>query len=213
MFANARYIVIEGPIGSGKTSLTNRLAEEIEAVPMLEQSEHNPFLTRFYQHRERWALATQLSFLFQRIDQLGKIHAHLENSQLIVADFLIDKDPLFAAMNLEEDELALYQRTFQAVLPDTKRKPDLVIYLEAKPETLIKRIQQRGIEAEKRISESYLKLICQRYTSFFYDYDDAPVMIIDAEVLNPIESGNDFQLLLQRLQQMRSYREFFGYSR
>ncbi|MFN3985167.1 MAG: deoxynucleoside kinase [Rhodocyclaceae bacterium] len=209
MLDKANYIVVEGPIGAGKSSLARRLAHRLDAESLMEQPELNPFLARFYQHQDRWALATQLAFLFQRFDQLGPVAG---STRRTVSDFLLDKDPLFAALNLPKDELTLYQRIFEAMRPAQIRNPDLVIYLQAKPETLIARVQQRGLDAERRITEAYLEQVASRYASFFYQYDAAPLFIVDAEVLNPVDQDDDFELLLDRLRNMRSYREFFGYA-
>ncbi|MGL1834590.1 deoxynucleoside kinase [Rhodocyclaceae bacterium SMB388] len=210
MLDKARYIVVEGPIGAGKTTLARRLAERLDSDTVFEQPERNPFLERFYANLDRWALATQISFLYQRIDQLALLGEQTDHK--VVSDFILDKDPLFAALNLREDEFALYQRLFDAIRPARVRKPDLVIYLQAKPETLIGRVHRRGVDAERRITERYLESVAERYARFFYEYDAAPLFIVDAEVLNPIDEDADFELLLDRLRNMRSYREFFGYA-
>ena len=210
MLEKARYIVIEGPIGAGKTSLARRLNERLAATPVLEQPELNPFLARFYQDMERWALPTQLAFLYQRIDQLSSLRP--TDSQRVVSDFLLDKDPLFAGLNLGDDELALYRRLFDSLRPQTPPVPDLVVYLQAKPETLIERVRKRGLDAERRVSESYLERVADSYARFFYEYQAAPVFIVDAEILNPADQDEDFELLVERLRNMRSFREFFGYA-
>ncbi|CAI10160.1 deoxynucleoside kinase [Aromatoleum aromaticum] len=212
MLDKARYIVIEGPIGAGKTSLARRLAERLDADTVLEQPEQNAFLGRFYQDPQRWALPTQLSFLFQRVDQLAALAERADAHPRIVSDFILDKDPLFATLNLADDELALYRRIFDSMQPAAVRHPDLVIYLQAKPETLVERIRRRGVESERRITERYLEQVAERYARFFYDYDAAPLFVVDAEILNPVEQDDDFELLLDRLRNMRGYREFFGYA-
>lgn len=212
MLDKAQYIVVEGPIGAGKTSLARRLCERLDAQPIFEQPESNPFLARFYQNLERWALATQISFLYQRIDQLTALDQARADDRRVVSDFILEKDPLFAALNLPEDELRLYQRLYDTIRPAQARRPDLVIYLQAKPETLIGRVRQRGMDAERRITESYLERVAERYARFFYQYDAAPLFIVDAEILNPVDHDGDFELLLDRLRNMRSYREFFGYA-
>lgn len=212
MLDKAQYIVVEGPIGAGKTSLARRLAERLGSATVFEQPEHNPFLGRFYQNMERWALSTQLSFLFQRIDQLRALAADGGPKGRIVSDFLLEKDPLFAALNLPQDELALYQRLFDQLRPDDLPKPDLVIYLQAKPDTLMERIRKRGIETERKINEAYLERVAERYARYFYQYEGAPLFIVDAEVLNPVDVDSDFDLLVERLRAMRGYREFFGYA-
>jgi deoxyadenosine/deoxycytidine kinase len=212
MLDKARYIVVEGPIGAGKSSLARRLAERLQTHTLFEQPELNPFLGRFYQSPERWALPTQMAFLFQRIDQLAALADSKQADQRIVSDFILDKDPLFAALNLADDELALYRRVFDQLKPPEHPRPDLVIYLQAKAETLIERVRRRGMDAERRITEHYLERVAERYARFFYQYEASPLFIVDAEVLNPVEQDDDFELLLDRLRNMRSFREFFGYA-
>lgn len=211
MLDKARYIVVEGPIGVGKTSLARRLADHLQAPTLFEKPEENPFLGRFYQNMERYALQTQLFFLFQRMEQLREVAQDDLFSGRLVADFLIDKDPLFASMNLTDDEYALYRQIF-TTLKMQAPAPDLVIYLQADADTLAERVRRRGIDAERRISESYLARVVERYARFFYQYDASPLFIVNAEELNPVDNDDDFALLVERLSQMRSFREFFGYA-
>ena len=211
MLEKARYIVVEGPIGAGKTTLAKRLAERLNADVLLENPAANPFLGRFYQNAERWGLPTQIAFLFQRSEQLVDFSLHHDPARRVVSDFLLAKDPLFAELNLAEDELQLYRKLYERLKPSI-RKPDLVIYLQAQPDILIERVRHRGVEAERRMSEAYLQRVAEHYANVFHHYDAAPLFIVNAETLNPVDKDEDFELLYSRLHAMRSYREFFGYS-
>lgn len=206
---SARHIVVEGPIGVGKTSLARRLAAHLEAQPFLEQPELNPFLTRFYQDQQRYALPTQLFFLFQRMDQLRDLAQPDFFSRTVVADYLLEKDPLFAQLTLSDDEYRLYREIYERVSPQAPT-PDLVIYLQARPETLIARVRKRGIDMERRISDDYLTLLAERYSRFFYHYNAAPVMVVNSENLNFVDRDDDFRLLLERIEAMRGQRGYFN---
>ena len=204
-----RYIVVEGPIGVGKTSLARRLAARLSADLMLEQPAENPFLARFYQDMARYALPTQLFFLFQRLRQIEPLAQADLFARATVSDFLLDKDPLFARITLSGDELALYRRIFEALRPRSP-DPDLVVYLQAQPDTLIERVRRRGVGFERSISEEYLALLAESYARFFYDYNAAPVLIINSENLNFVARDADLELLIERMRGMRSRREFFN---
>ncbi|MHB9118491.1 MAG: deoxynucleoside kinase [Burkholderiales bacterium] len=204
-----RYIVVEGPIGTGKTSLAKKLAERLQSELMLENAETNPFLAKFYQDGRHYALPTQLFFLFQRIAQVQELKQMDLFSRATVADFLLDKDPLFARLNLSDDELALYRQIFEHMRPQAPA-PDLVIYLQAPPDVLMGRVRQRGIGYEQSISENYLARLASSYSDFFYHYNAAPLLIVNNENLNIIERAGDFDLLLERIGQMRGGREFFN---
>ncbi len=209
LFDKYRYVVVEGPIGVGKTSLTRRLAEHSGATALLEKPEENPFLTHFYQDPARHALPTQLFFLFQRINEVRDLVQMDLFRTSSVADYLFDKDALFARLNLSDDEFALYQNIYRNLAPQAP-PPDLVIYLQASPETLIERVRRRAIAYERQIADSYLIRLSQAYSDFFYHYNAAPVLIVNSENLNFVDNDDDFSLLLQRIEGMRGAREFFS---
>jgi deoxyadenosine/deoxycytidine kinase len=207
--ARYRYIAVEGPIGVGKTSLARKLAERSSAQLLLEQPEANPFLERFYRDSARFALPTQLFFLFQRVQRLAEVTQQDLFRALVVADFLLDKDPLFAQLNLAADELKLYRQMLAHLAPQPPA-PDLVIYLQAPAEVLIERVHRRALTAEAGISAAYLRALVDAYLAFFHAYDAAPVLMVNTENLNPIERDADFDLLLTRIDRMRGRREYFN---
>jgi deoxyguanosine kinase len=204
-----RYLVVEGPIGAGKTSLARRLAARLAADLVLEQPEENPFLARFYQDMARFALPTQLFFLFQRARLLEPLAQPDMFARPAIGDFLLDKDPLFARLTLSADELALYQKIYEALRPRSPT-PDLVVYLQAQPATLIERVRRRAKGYERPVSEEYLALLAESYARFFYHYNASPVLIVNSDNLNFVERDADFELLVSRLRGMRSRREFFN---
>lgn len=204
-----KYVVVEGPIGAGKTTLARKLADSFNAQTLLELPQENPFLERFYRDAARYALPTQMFFLFQRMNQLRDLAQTDLFDTRVVSDFLLDKDPIFARLTLGDDELHLYQQLYDHLRPQAPI-PDLVVYLQAQPETLIERVRKRGLPMEAGISEMYLYRLCESYSRFFYHYDAAPLLIVNTENLNPIERDDDFTLLLKRIDNMRGKREFFN---
>ena len=192
--ATHRFIVVEGPIGVGKTSLAQRLAVTLSAELVLEQAAQNPFLERFYRNPRVGALPAQLSFLFQRAQQLTALAQQDLFAPVRVADYLIDKDRLFARTTLDEEEYALYEQV-HAKLDIQAPKPDLVIYLQAPVDVLLERIARRGIDFEQCIERAYLERLNEAYARFFHEYDAAPLLIVNAATIDPISSQADFDEL------------------
>ena len=204
-----RYLVVEGPIGAGKTSLARRLAARLGSDLVLEDPAENPFLARFYEDMARYALPTQLFFLFQRARLIEPLAQPDMFGRPVIADFLLDKDPLFAHLTLSADELALYQKIYEALRPRAPA-PDLVVYLQAQPATLVERVRRRARGYERSVSEQYLGVLAESYARFFHHYNGAPLLIVNSDNLNFVERERDFELLVARLRAMRSRREFFN---
>ena len=190
-----RFIAVEGPIGVGKTSLTKRLAETFNYELLLENAEENPFLDRFYQNPKQHALATQLFFLFQRAQQIEESRQSDLFEPVRVSDFLIDKDMLFAELNLEKDEYNLYHKVYQHLVIDAP-KPDLVIYLQAPTEVLLQRIQKRGIPSEQMIESEYLNQLNRAYTEFFHYYSDSKLLIVNSAEIDFVANDEDYDQLV-----------------
>ncbi|MFB0996562.1 MAG: deoxynucleoside kinase [Porticoccaceae bacterium] len=205
------YIAVEGPIGVGKTTLAKRLATTFNYDILLEEPETNPFLERFYRDRRTHALPVQLHFLFQRMQKLQALRQGDIFQQVRVSDFLIDKDPLFARVTLEDDEYRLYQTVYDNIITDLP-KPDLVIYLQAPTATLYERLQRRGNAIEKPVEESYLQQLNDAYTQFFYHYDDTPLLIVNTSEINlaNCENESDYQNLVRYILQTRSGRHYYN---
>ena len=197
-----RYIVVEGPIGVGKTTLAKRLADSFNYEILLEKSADNPFLERFYHNPRQMALATQLFFLFQRAQQIQEVRQNDMFEPVRVADFLMEKDKLFARMNLDPDEFHLYDNVYNHLTIDAP-KPDLVIYLQAPVEVLMQRIQTRGIAAEQLIEEQYLVNLINAYTEFFHYYDQSTLLMVNCAEMDFVNGDEDYNLLLNHITSMR----------
>jgi deoxyguanosine kinase len=204
-----RHIVIEGPIGVGKSSLARRLAEHLGAELLLEQPQDNPFLGRFYDDMPGFAFQTQLFFLFQRLKQMQAAAQPGMFATGMVSDFLFAKDALFARLNLSDDEYRLYAQMYAQAAPQV-REPDLVVWLQASPATLLQRIRKRAIRMEQAIPAEYLQRLCDAYVEYFHGYDGAPVFAVGTDHFNPIERDADFATLLERLAAFKGRREFFN---
>ena len=206
-----RFVSVEGPIGVGKTTLTRRLAEALGGQTLLEQPDENPFLERFYQNPKQAALPAQLFFLFQRARQLDAIRQQDMFAPVTVSDYLMDKDALFARLNLDDDELRLYEQVYSQLTIQAPT-PDLVIYLQAPIDALMERVRKRDRSAERALSRDYLQKVLDGYTRFFYYYEASPLLIVNTAALDLAGSESDFQQLVERVHQCRCGRHYF-YSR
>ena len=203
------YIVVEGPIGVGKTTLARRLAESYGGDTLLEAPQENPFLERFYDNQRANALATQLFFLLQRVRQLDALHQADMFAPVRVADYMVDKDRLFARLTLDADEFALYDRISKQLLGGTP-PPDLVIYLQAPVNVLLERIEGRGVAYEQDLSPHYLHRLVAAYTRFFYNFDAAPLVIVNAAEIDFAHNEDDYQLLFRQIQTIRRGRHYLN---
>ncbi|HEX4674146.1 MAG TPA: deoxynucleoside kinase [Steroidobacteraceae bacterium] len=204
-----QFIVIEGPIGVGKSSLTRRLCASLGAEPVLEQAAENPFLERFYRNPRDGALPAQLYFLFQRAQQLAALNQQDMFAPLRVADYLLEKDRLFARVTLDDAEFGLYEQVYTK-LDVQAPKPDLVVYLQAPVDVLLERIAKRGIRYEQQIERAYLERLNQAYARFFHEYEAAPLLIVNAASIDPINNQADYDELLAAIQRMKRGRLYYN---
>ena len=204
-----RFIVVEGPIGVGKTSLATRFAESLSAELVLEQVEQNPFLERFYKSRKTAALPAQLFFLFQRARQLEELRQSDMFAPVRIADFHIAKDRLFAELNLSRDELDLYDQIYDK-LDIQAPEPDLVVYLQASVDSLMTRIAERGIPYERMIDRAYMEKLTDAYARFFHRYDETPLLIVNASSIDPVRNETDYEALFEQVSRISGGRHFFN---
>jgi deoxyguanosine kinase len=204
-----QFIVIEGPIGVGKSSLTRRLCASLGADAVLEQAAENPFLERFYRNPRDGALPAQLYFLFQRAQQLAALNQQDMFAPLRVADYLLEKDRLFARVTLDDAEFGLYEQVYTK-LDVQAPKPDLVVYLQAPVDVLVERIAKRGIRYEQQIERAYLERLNQAYARFFHEYEAAPLLIVNAASIDPINNQADYDELLAAIQRMKRGRLYYN---
>jgi deoxyadenosine/deoxycytidine kinase len=204
-----RFIVLEGPIGVGKTSLATRIAQSLNAELLLEHADQNPFLERFYRNPRSGALPAQLYFLFQRAQQLAALKQHDLFAPVRVADYLFDKDRLFARVTLEDEEFRLYEQVHARLAIDAPT-PDLVVYLQAPVDVLLERIARRGIRYEHYIERAYLERLHGAYARFFHEYSGAPLLIVNAAAIDPLNNVSDFEELLGAIGRMRRGRLYYN---
>lgn len=204
-----RFVVVEGPIGVGKTSLARRLAASFGSDLVLEQGEENPFLERFYRNPRAAAFQTQLYFLFQRARQMQELRQQDMFQRVRVADYLLEKDRLFARLTLDDGEFDLYQQVYARLAIDAP-VPDLVVYLQAPVDVLLERIGRRGIAYEQAIERRYLERLGEAYARFFLEYDACPVLTVNAADIDPVGSESDYAGLLAEIVRVRKGRHFFN---
>jgi deoxyadenosine/deoxycytidine kinase len=207
--SNKTFIAVEGPIGVGKTTLAKKLAQSFQSELLLEGAAENPFLEKFYQDPKAGALPAQLYFLFQRTRQLQELKQADMFTPSYVADFLMDKDRLFARVTLDSDELNLYEQVYKNLTIDAP-VPDLVIYLQAPPDILLKRIRKRGIAMENTINDEYLDRLSTAYTDYFHYYNASPLLIVNASGMDLVNNENDYQQLLERIETTTKGRHYFN---
>ena len=203
-----KFIVVEGPIGVGKTTLARKLANNLNSELLLEKFLENPFLEKFYKDIDKYALSTQLHFLIQRKADLSKLDSVGSNNKNYVSDYFINKDKLFAKTVLSRNEFELYTKIFDA-LNITIPKPDLIIYLQAEPDILLERIKLRGNGFEKNITKDYLQKITDAYTQFFYSYKESPLLIINTSRVD-VNKSHDYVMLLDEISKDIKGKNYFN---
>jgi deoxyadenosine/deoxycytidine kinase len=203
-----RYIVVEGPIGVGKTALIRALAKRFSARSVFEIVEENPFLASFYQDRNKYAFQTQLFFLLSRFKQQQELFQQELFSQVTVSDYLFAKDRIFASITLDPNELALYERVYEHLGPRVM-KPDLVIYLQARLDVLLARIRKRGREFERKFDPEYLAELSRTYNDFFHRYDETPLLVINTSDIDFVETERDFEELVRAIGSIKAGTHYY----
>ncbi len=201
--------MVEGPIGVGKTTLAHRIAKFMGATPVVEQPEENPFLERFYRNPRQYALQTQLYFLFQRVRKIRELRQGDLFSPVRVSDFMLAKDPLFARVTLNDEELDLYEQVYQNLATDAP-VPDLVIYLQAPVDVLISRIRRRGVLFERNMERAYLERLVDSYLRYFLGYRDSTLLMVNAEKLNFADNDGHYEMLLEKIERLPPGRHYFS---
>lgn len=208
--SDLHFIVIEGVIGVGKTSLAKKIRDRLDAKLILEQFDNNPFLEKFYSDRKRYAFQTQMFFLINRFKQQQELVQEELFTNYIVGDYLFDKDRIFAYLNLSKDELNLYESIYP-LLSRSLRKPDLTVYLQASTERLMYNVKSRNRKVERALSRNYLDELSEAYNHFFFRYDSTPLLIVNATELDFVNKEDDFDLLFKQIfREDRAYTEYFS---
>ena len=206
---SSRYIAIEGPIGVGKTALAKRLAENLSADLLLEEVEENPFLERFYRDGRSAALPAQMFFLFARARQIEDLRQSDLFASVRISDYLFTRDRLFAELNLDAEELKLYDQIADNLAVDAP-VPDLVIYLQASVDALMQRLVRRNSNYDRYVDRAYLEKLTDAYARFFHAYDDGPLLIVNASQIDPVNNDADFEQLFQQIERTTGGRHFFN---
>ena len=207
--SSSRYIAIEGPIGVGKTALAKRLAESLSADLVLEELDENPFLERFYRDGRSAALPAQMFFLFARARQIEDMRQSDLFSSVRISDYLFTRDRLFAELNLDAEELKLYEQISDNLAVDAP-VPDLVIYLQSSVDSILQRLARRNLPYDRFVERSYLEKLTEAYSRFFHNYDDGPLLIVNASQIDPINSDSDYERLFQQIERTTGGRHFFN---